>query len=45
MYKVATPYETRFAFSRFEAEKEAHPNQELARVGADASVAEEAEAA
>ena len=45
MYKVATPYKTCFAFSRFEAEEEAPPNQELARVGADASVAEEAEAA
>jgi hypothetical protein len=39
MYKVTSPYETRFAFSRFEAEEEANPSQELG-AGGDASTTE-----
>mmetsp|Transcript_35125 Transcript_35125/g.113276 ORF Transcript_35125/g.113276 Transcript_35125/m.113276 type:complete len:549 (-) Transcript_35125:155-1801(-) len=43
MYEVTTPYETRFAFSRFD-EEEVHPNQELLGVGdGDASATEAAE--
>ena len=42
MYKVMSPYETRFAFSRFEAEvEEANPSQELG-AGGDASATEAA---
>ena len=39
MYKVASPYETRFAFSRFEAKEEAHPNLLVGEDG-DASTTE-----
>jgi len=41
MYEVASPYETRFAFSRFEAEEEATPDLELG-AGGDASATEAA---
>ena len=41
MYKVSSPYETRFLFSRFEAEEEAHPSKELLlAAGGDASATE-----
>ena len=43
MYEVASPYETRFTFSRFDEEEAANPNQELLGTGGDASTTEAAE--
>jgi len=43
MYEVASPYETRFAFSRFDEEEAANPSHELLGTGGDASITEAAE--
>ena len=42
MYEVASPYETQFAFSRFEAKEAADPSSKELAGGADGSATEAA---